>query len=159
MKINLVEFTDSQALQTIRFITLAKSQSQFDLLISTHKFAIGDNIIDNIERGLTGNIRAEVSDSGFLNPAVTITPNKPGIKRIETHPQTGLPFEKYRVPHWEEACKLVKQVHLKFLPIQLIGWDVAITPNGPVIVEGNIWCDPPVPHTVDKIISAMSEAK
>jgi hypothetical protein len=153
----LMAFTNSKALQTIRMITLANGRNQFRLLIATHKFAISKNIIDNIERGLTGNIRAEVSDNGFLNPALTIIPNRPGVKKLEAHPNTGLPFREFQVPFWDEACRLVKEVHLQFLPIQIIGWDVAITPNGPVIIEGNIWCDPPTPHKVDKIIHAISE--
>jgi hypothetical protein len=37
---------------------------------------------------------------------------------------------------------LVEGVAPKFLPARLLGWDVAFTPNGPVIIETNACWDP-----------------
>ena len=46
-------------------------------------------------------------------------------------------FEGFRIPYWNEVRELVKNVHAKLPDIRSIGWDVAITPNGPVLIEGN----------------------
>ena len=41
------------------------------------------------------------------------------------------------LPHWERLLGLVKDCHKLLLDVPLIGWDVAITPSGPSIIEGN----------------------
>ena len=77
---------------------------------------------------------------------------------VSAHPKTKIPFEGVRLPFWAEACHLVRQTAVKFIPIRTIGWDVALTPDGPVIVEGNIWWDPPNQHgDMGEILRALSE--
>ena len=49
-------------------------------------------------------------------------------------------FAGYRLPYWNEVRELVKNVHAKLPDIKSIGWDVAITENGPILVEGNPSC-------------------
>jgi hypothetical protein len=136
---DLIQFTKSEALQTIRMITLIDKLDQPKILYASQKFALGDNIIDNQGSGTLGNIVAKVSENGILQPAVTRVPNEPGLKRINKHPQTGLSFEEFRVPFWNDACKFIKDVAIKFLPIRFVGWDVAITSDGPVLIEGQIF--------------------
>jgi len=46
------------------------------------------------------------------------------------------------LPFWDEACALAETAARHFLPIRTIGWDVALTPEGPVILEGNFWWNP-----------------
>jgi hypothetical protein len=44
------------------------------------------------------------------------------------------------------------------LPVRTIGWDIAITPNGPVILEANIWWGAPNEHRrMYVILEAMSD--
>ena len=43
---------------------------------------------------------------------------------------------------WKESCQLAIETARNFLPLRIVGWDIAITPNGPSIVEGNAWADP-----------------
>ena len=40
------------------------------------------------------------------------------------------------MPYFKEACEEVLK-GIKIIPDRFIGWDVAITPNGPIIVEAN----------------------
>ena len=56
---------------------------------------------------------------------------------LETHPKTGHSLVNFRVPYWQAARDMVIDAARKFAPIKTIGWDVAITPDGPVIIEGN----------------------
>jgi len=64
---------------------------------------------------------------------------------------------RFTLPCWFETSVLVKQPALKFLPLRAIGWDVAITPDGPCILEANSYWDPPTPsENVPVIIDALS---
>lgn len=61
-----------------------------------------------------------------------------GGTKSDRHPNTGVVFSEFQVPYYEEALELVKRAHTKaFHDIKTVGWDVAITPDGPVLIEGN----------------------
>lgn len=53
------------------------------------------------------------------------------------HPDTGICFEGYALPMVDEAIALVQRAALVVPQIRHVGWDVAITPEGPVLIEGN----------------------
>ena len=50
---------------------------------------------------------------------------------------TNIKFDGFKIPYWEEIKQMVLEAALVNDKINIVGWDVAITPNGPVIVEGN----------------------
>ncbi len=50
---------------------------------------------------------------------------------------TGVKIDGYEVPYWEEIKKMVKEAALVNNKIHIIGWDVAIGKDGPLIIEGN----------------------
>lgn len=59
-----------------------------------------------------------------------------GAHRIE--PADGaLPGEgaARRLPHWSAACDLVRRAATLLLPQRTIGWDVALTTTGPVVID------------------------
>ena len=55
----------------------------------------------------------------------------------EKHPDTGIPFIGYQIPLFHEALALAKQAAQEIPQIGHVGWDMAITPDGPAIIEGN----------------------
>ena len=59
-----------------------------------------------------------------------------GVK-TETHPLSGIVFEGYQIPWWPETLELIQNAHRQFYELQSIGWDVVITENGPILLEGN----------------------
>ena len=63
------------------------------------------------------------------------------------HPKTGEPFADFQLPHWQEARKLAEHAAMLFLPLRTIGWDLALTDDGPLLLEGNAEWDP-VNHLV-----------
>jgi hypothetical protein len=56
---------------------------------------------------------------------------------VRHHPTTGAPIRGKRLPCWDEVKQLAVRAHGAFRPRVLIGWDIAITNEGPVIIEGN----------------------
>lgn len=53
------------------------------------------------------------------------------------HPDTGIVFEGYKIPFLSEAINMAKEFHSFFPAIHSIGWDIAITDDGPCFIEGN----------------------
>lgn len=53
------------------------------------------------------------------------------------HPDTGFEFAGFTVPYFPAALEMAKAA-AAFLPYRLVGWDIAITGEGPVLLEGNI---------------------
>lgn len=41
------------------------------------------------------------------------------------------------IPHFAKACALVKRAHALIPEVFSVGWDVVITPGGPLLLEGN----------------------
>ena len=58
-------------------------------------------------------------------------------KTYKTHPLTGEDISNIKIPFVKESFEMVKEAALVVPQIRYIGWDVAFTENGPVIVEGN----------------------
>ncbi len=46
-------------------------------------------------------------------------------------------FEGIVLPFWPQLIDLVSAAALTLRPLEYLGWDVAIAPDGPVIVEAN----------------------
>ena len=74
--------------------------------------------------------------TGRLGGAVTPDPTVM-IVPLDRHPDTGLAFAGFQLPHWAAATALAVRAHAALPAIAVVGWDVALTPDGPVIVEGN----------------------
>jgi hypothetical protein len=53
------------------------------------------------------------------------------------HPNTGEQIEGRVLPCWEEAKALAIEAHRAFFDRVVIGWDIAILEDGPILVEGN----------------------
>jgi len=53
------------------------------------------------------------------------------------HPISKTQIVGFKVPMFEEAVNLVKECSAIIPEVSYVGWDVAISENGPVLVEGN----------------------
>ncbi len=56
---------------------------------------------------------------------------------FETHPDTGYRIADYRLPMMDEVRALITEVALVVPEVRYVGWDIVVTPTGPVLVEGN----------------------
>lgn len=55
----------------------------------------------------------------------------------EVHPLTNEPIRGFQIPNWADVRRCVEQAAKRFPSLRYVGWDVAVTVNGPVIIEGN----------------------
>lgn len=58
-------------------------------------------------------------------------------RRVSRHPDTGVEFDGFAIPDFNRAVAMAQQFHAYLPGIHSIGWDIAITEDGPVFVEGN----------------------
>ncbi len=65
------------------------------------------------------------------------------------HPSTGQYMPGFQVPFWEDVTAMVKKAAVTVPHIGYVGWDVAITPEGPELVEGNINYPDPIVVQLD----------
>lgn len=54
-----------------------------------------------------------------------------------THPMTGVEIKGFDIPRWDEVKCLVKEASNKIKNVRYIGWDIAISKSGPIIIEAN----------------------
>ena len=55
----------------------------------------------------------------------------------EKHPDSGLAFKGWQIPRWNEAVALAEEIQRTMPQEVYVGWDLALTPDGWVLVEGN----------------------
>jgi glutathione synthase/RimK-type ligase-like ATP-grasp enzyme len=53
------------------------------------------------------------------------------------HPDSGFPIAQFQLPMVDEVKAFVDRVARVVPQVQYVGWDIVVTPDGPVLVEGN----------------------
>ena len=72
------------------------------------------------------------------------------------HPVTGCQIIGMNIPYWKETLELVKNTHMDIPECPLLGWDVAITPSGPEIIEINGNPGPKLMQLMDRLPKGKS---
>lgn len=129
---------DSPTLQTVRLNTLVRRDGGVSLMGCMMKLAVGTGDADNYRSGTTGNGLADVdAEAGTLGPLMIPRPDGAGYATTGVVPGSERRIEGWRIPLFEEARALVVAAAPRFLPMRTLGWDIAITPTGPAVVEAN----------------------
>ena len=98
------------------------------------KIAVTGNMADNYWR--SGNLLAAIDlDTGRIVRVVSGTGLE--MRLADTHPDTGLPVVGFALPLWDETLSLVEWLAGSFPGIRTQSWDIAITAQGPRILEIN----------------------
>lgn len=53
------------------------------------------------------------------------------------HPETGIHFQGFLIPMWEQVIEMLRKAAIRVPEIGYVGWDIAITETGPILIEGN----------------------
>ncbi|MDM9632224.1 sugar-transfer associated ATP-grasp domain-containing protein [Robiginitalea aurantiaca] len=124
----------SSSVNTIRLITLQSDIAETKIISAAIRFGVGDGIVDNLHSG--GFMVGINIETGVLNKFGWLEERTANGEVITHHPDSGIRLGGFQIPYFKEACEMVLEA-TKFLPKTLIGWDVAIQNDGPIIVEGN----------------------
>ncbi len=89
--------------------------------------------VDNINSG--GMTSAVDTQKGIvLYPAAT-----KNHSLYEKHPMTGVRIVGFEIPYWDEVIEFMNKVARVTPQLGYVGWDVAITEKGPLLIEGNAY--------------------
>ena len=55
----------------------------------------------------------------------------------ERHPRSGCLLKGYQIPYWNKVMDICREAAHKVPQMGYIGWDVAITKDGPLFIEAN----------------------
>ena len=122
-----------ERISTIRVIVLM-DQSSPEIIHAVWKIPAPDSIADNFWRKgnmlgavdlQTGRVTRVVSGYGF------------DLREIQSHPETHQAIAGIRLPDWPELKDLCLKYARVFEKIRYLSWDIALCPQGPVVVEVN----------------------
>jgi hypothetical protein len=118
-----------QSVNTVRITTL-RVGDKINIIHPFFKVGRAGNIVDNAAQG--GIFGVIDIDTGVVTSAC----DKHGNRYIR-HPETGVQLIGFVIPKWEEALELSRELS-KVVPEAIyVGWDLAYTEDGWVVVEGN----------------------
>ena len=117
------------SLNTVRIPTV-RYDDRVEVIHPFLRVGRGSSVVDNAgSGGIMGNIDAATGQ-------VYAAADELG-REYKTHPDTGVSLIGFTIPKWQEALMLVKQMAQVIPSVRYVGWDVALTPNGWVMIEGN----------------------
>lgn len=123
-------------LNTLRVITQLNDHGGVDYLGARLRITINSQV-DNMA---SGNMAAPVDlNTGVVSgPAVFSDITK---EPVHVHPISGLTIPGLQLPHWPAVLRMTKEAALLHPENRSVGWDIALTPAGPELIEGNHnWC-------------------
>ena len=126
----------SNSLNTIRVVTFLNHSDDVEIDMAVLRVGNNDSYVDSWQRGGLGS--AVHLKTGELGPGLVMRGARGG-RWFRTHPHTGARIEGIRVPEWKRVRELVKEAAVNFPEARWVGWDVAVTDNGPVLIEGNYY--------------------
>ncbi len=119
---------------TIRVMTFVNDAGEVEIIGRIIKFGRGKTMVDNVDKGA---MMAAIDENGTIGPLVKYSSAE--LEYIDRHPDTGAQIADNKLPYFEEAIALVRQAQQRLPQLRSLGFDIAITANGPVIIEGNAW--------------------
>ena len=94
------------------------------------RIGVGESVVDNAGAGgIFGAIDV------FTGRIMTVSDES--HHEYKSHPDTNIPLIGFKIPYWDDACEIAKKL-AQFVPdCRFVGWDLALTSKGWVLVEGN----------------------
>lgn len=125
---------NSSSLNTIRIHTFFNDDGDVEIISALMRFGTNGGIVDNASGG-GFMVNVDLDKGTLLGKG--ITPLKLGGKEYIIHPNSETIINGFEIPHFDKAIELVMKAASCIPTLRLVGWDVGITNEGPILVEGN----------------------
>ena len=130
---------NSSSVNTVRIMTGLKKDGSVKIFGALLKVGRTGSCVDNVGDG--GNVSAKVDlETGTISN-VTNFQGWRNWKKTERHPDSEELLEGIQIKNWEFICCKIKEYQKNIPFLKTIGWDVAITDDGPLIIEMNDYWD------------------
>jgi hypothetical protein len=128
-----IAFLSPNALATLRIVTGRTPDGAIEPIAATFKMAWQPLIINT--HGLNSPVDLA---TGQLASAYSYHPIS---RSFDKHPVTDAQIKGCTLPDWQRALALALRAHQHVPAYVFLGWDVALTPDGPCLLEGNAGWD------------------
>ena len=129
-KINAI---NSKAVNTLRIIVYIDGKNIPRIVSSLMRFGVGNTVTDN---AYTGGLYIPINHEEGIIEGIGRKDIAKGGETFTHHPDTNMQLNGFKVPFYNEACELAKMAS-SYFPNRIGGWDIAISENGPILIEGN----------------------
>lgn len=119
------------SLNSVRLYTFLESLKSVKIWCMFLRVGVGPGP-DTLTQGGLGFKLDENGKTSY--PCIT---NNPYTQVPEVHPLTHEPLLGFQLPHFEAMKELACQSARRLPEIRVNGWDIAIKPDGPCLIEGN----------------------
>lgn len=118
----------------IRLLTVRDAQDRPHLAWAAHEFVTAASAPSHhfSRRGMSVEIDTA---TGRLGAGAQLTPDR-RVELYDHHPDTGVRVKGLTVPHWQRVRRAVVGIAAALPQLRLAGWDVIVTEDGPVVLEG-----------------------
>lgn len=130
------------ALGTVRAVTFLSKDGP-KILLPLLRIPAGGNVTDNFSEGASGNLVAQIELTTGVLASCKMSRSKswPEMIRLDRHPETNAEITGFKLPYWDETVELMLRAQESTPQLRTLGWDIAITDGGPIIVEANTGYD------------------
>lgn len=130
---------NKNSVNTVRFMTILLPTGEAKIIATFLKIGKSNSCVDNAGSG--GNIDAAIDiETGKIHSAI-IFKDWRKVTPINNHPDTGVLIDGVTIENWDKIKQKVIQFQKSHPFLKAIGWDIAITKNGPVVIETNSFWD------------------
>ena len=130
---------NESSVNTVRFMTALYPDGSAKVIATFIKIGRAGRCVDNAGGGgnvdvcvdvETGEIRHAIQFDGWRN-----------VKDIDSHPDSGAQLNGVLLENWESVKAEVTRFQQAFPYCKVAGWDIALTDEGPVVIEINDFWD------------------
>lgn len=119
------------SVNTLRIVTILKEDGTADAVFSSIRIGNHGSFVDNLNSGgmsaLIDTSTGTIIKAGEDKDLIT----------YDTHPMTGKPIVGFTIPLFDKAIAFCKEAATVVPQIRYVAWDVAMTNEGPELIEGN----------------------
>lgn len=128
-----------QAISSLR-VTMGRTAKGIEIISACWRIPVGKNMTDNFNHGVSGNLLGGIDiATGRITQVYGQKNNK--INLVTHHPDSGYLFEEFTIPDWEHIIETLMLAGKTIIGLNLRNWDVALTDQGPIITEINVFGD------------------